>query len=219
MRNVLTNAKIIVPWILVLGLSAALASVYVKSAAKDTEIAKLHEANAQTKQLQSDLQDAKNQIAAQTEQIAAFQPDKEELLGLRNKVGKLQQDNLELSNQVQAAQARATSAAQSGTERLQALQTQNQQLRNAVVHREQIDQRNQCINNLRQLDGAKQQWALENGKPATAIPTGRDIAPYLPGNKLPMCPSGGTYTLNAVGQEPTCSYPGHALPPQPVQAR
>ncbi|HET7626133.1 MAG TPA: hypothetical protein VFM25_12795 [Verrucomicrobiae bacterium] len=213
------NAKVIIPWILVLGLSAAAATIYVKSAAKDTELAKLRQENAQTKQLQSDLQDAKNQIAAQSEQIAAFQPDKEELLGLRNKFGKLQQDNLELSNQLQTAQARAANAAQSGTERLQALQTQNQELRNAVVHREQIEQRNLCINNLRQLDGAKQQWALENGKPATAIPTGRDIAPYLRGNKLPICPSGGTYTLNAVGQEPTCSYPGHALPPQPPQAQ
>jgi DNA repair exonuclease SbcCD ATPase subunit len=184
----------------------------VKSSAKDAEVAKLREENTQAKQLQSDLQDAKNQIAAQTEQIASFQPDKEELLGLRNKVGKLQQDNLELSKQVQTAQAQVASATQSGTEKLQALQTQNQQLRSAVVHREQIEQRNVCINNLRQLDGAKQQWALENGKTATAIPTGRDITPYLPGNKLPMCPAGGTYTLNAVGQLPTCSYPQHALP-------
>ena len=36
-----------------------------------------------------------------------------------------------------------------------------------------------CINNLRAIDGAKQQWALENQKPASALITAADLAPYL----------------------------------------
>ena len=67
-----------------------------------------------------------------------------------------------------------------------------------------------CINNLRQLDGAKQQWALENRKTATALPQMSDLAPYLKFPSL-VCPAGGNYTLNPVNTVPTCSQPGHAL--------
>jgi hypothetical protein len=76
----------------------------------------------------------------------------------------------------------------------------------------EIAQRNVCINNLRQIDAAKQQWALENDKAADAIPTGLELLPYFQDGIFPVCPSGGTYTINAVGVPPTCSIPGHALP-------
>jgi len=71
-------------------------------------------------------------------------------------------------------------------------------------------QQNACINNLRIIDAAKQQWALEKNKSAGDVPTWDDIQPYL--HKSPVCPAGGTYTINAVGQPPTCSIPGHKLP-------
>jgi hypothetical protein len=73
-----------------------------------------------------------------------------------------------------------------------------------------VSQENACINNLRQIDAAKQQWALEKGKQATDVPTWNDIQPYL--YKIPHCPAGGTYSINAVGDKPTCSVPGHVLP-------
>ena len=73
-------------------------------------------------------------------------------------------------------------------------------------------QTNACINNLRQIDGAKQQWALENKKTPGAIPTAQDITPYLMRGVFPTCPAGGTYTLNAVNAAPTCSIPGHVMP-------
>ena len=72
-------------------------------------------------------------------------------------------------------------------------------------------QANACINNLRQLDAAKHQWALENGKTADAAPNPQDLAPYLKDNVLPLCPAGGLYTLGAVSQPVTCSIPGHTL--------
>jgi prepilin-type N-terminal cleavage/methylation domain-containing protein len=51
-------------------------------------------------------------------------------------------------------------------------------------------QTNLCIDNLRMLDAAKQQWALEHGELATATPTGIDVQPYLGrgGGELPVCP-------------------------------
>jgi hypothetical protein len=74
--------------------------------------------------------------------------------------------------------------------------------------------KNTCINNLRQIDGAKEQWALEHGKTNSDIPTWADIKPYFgrPGIDLPTCPSGGKYTLGAMSNLPTCSVPGHVLP-------
>ncbi len=75
-------------------------------------------------------------------------------------------------------------------------------------------QKNACINNLRQLDGGKQQWALENKKSDTDTPGSSDVAPYIKNNAYPTCPSSGTYTINAVNTDPTCSQSalGHVLP-------
>jgi hypothetical protein len=73
-----------------------------------------------------------------------------------------------------------------------------------------VSQQNACINNLRQIDGAKNEWALEKGKKNGDVPTKEDLLPYL--SKWPACPQGGTYIINAVGEKPTCSIPGHQLP-------
>lgn len=75
-------------------------------------------------------------------------------------------------------------------------------------------QRNSCIANLKQIDGAVQQWALENKKAATdtyAV-TDTTLLAYLKGSLLPACPGGGTYTEGAsVSASPTCSVAGHTL--------
>jgi len=75
-------------------------------------------------------------------------------------------------------------------------------------------QKNACINNLRQLDGAKQQWALENK--TTADPGTADVQPYLgrgSAGTYPTCPSAGTYTLGTLQVAPICSQSaaGHVL--------
>ena len=68
---------------------------------------------------------------------------------------------------------------------------------------------NACVNNLRQIDAAKQQWALENNKTSNDTPTWADIIPYLgrpeKTNSMPKCPEGGQYILGKVGEEPKCS--------------
>jgi hypothetical protein len=73
-------------------------------------------------------------------------------------------------------------------------------------------QENACINNLRQIQAAKQEWALEKGKAQTDVPTWDDLQPYLSGTVPLVCPAGGTYSINAVQDPPTCSIPGHVLP-------
>ena len=79
-------------------------------------------------------------------------------------------------------------------------------------------QMNACINNLRQIDGAIQQWALEQKKDPAATVAFSDIAPYLKNSVI--CPSGGTsfansYTISDVATKPLCKKVAatHVLPP------
>src|SRR5258706_12145544 len=61
------------------------------------------------------------------------------------------------------------------------------------------------LSNLRQLDGAKQQWAEENNAPPGAAPTFDDIKPYLGRGTSGQLPpvAGETYKLGKVGESPT----------------
>jgi hypothetical protein len=79
----------------------------------------------------------------------------------------------------------------------------------------EAQQRNACINNLRQIDAAKNEWALEKRKTTGTLITEDDIKPYLKldaNGNLPQCPAGGKYTIGKVGEKPTCSISGHELP-------
>jgi len=69
----------------------------------------------------------------------------------------------------------------------------------------------ECINNLREIDTAKNEWALEHKKKTGDVPTAQDLTPYLKGGVFPKCLEGGTYTIGAVGDDPTCSVPRHSL--------
>ena len=205
------NVKIVLPWILVLGLSASVAAVFVKSAAKDTELAKLREDNNELQQLRTELAAAKDQVKAQQDDIAASRKDKEELLRLRNEAGQLRNEKTQLSKQVQTAQSAVEQAKAQAAQAAQNAQATGQAYASLQTELESKRKANECINNLRQMDAAKQQWALEHNKTAEAVPTALDVAPYLTGNRLPVCPAGGVYTLNAMNLLPTCSVPGHAL--------
>ena len=88
-------------------------------------------------------------------------------------------------------------------------------------------QQNACINNLRQIDGAVQQWALENKKASTDTVASTDVAPFLgrgTAGSFPSCPAASagatnaSYTLNTVADAPVCATIGnttttpHVLP-------
>jgi prepilin-type N-terminal cleavage/methylation domain-containing protein len=73
-------------------------------------------------------------------------------------------------------------------------------------------QTNMCIDNLRMIDGAKQQWALEQGQVGTALPKATDIQPYLGRGSgvLPVCPAdpqstfATSYTMGDCQTPPLC---------------
>ena len=71
-------------------------------------------------------------------------------------------------------------------------------------------QTNACINNLRQIDGAKEQWALEKKKSSGSSSVDTEIEAYIKGG-APKCPAGGTYTYGAVDTSPSCSITGHSI--------
>ena len=82
-------------------------------------------------------------------------------------------------------------------------------------------QANACINNLKQIDSAANEFALEKGKKTgDTINFPSDLTPYIKLNaagSLPPCPAGGTYSDNSVGSQPQCSLgntvtPGHVMP-------
>ncbi len=120
----------------------------------------------------------------------------------------LEQLNFEgQSNAQHLATARA--ALQLQQEHLEELQDQSQQILDASVA---VIARKTCINNLRLIDDAKQQWVTDNNKRPNAQPTVKELLPYFKDKVFPECPGGGTIYLNAANEVPTCSISGHALP-------
>jgi hypothetical protein len=129
---------------------------------------------------------------------------------LKTETNRLQQANRQLTQQLAAI----GETAQQQQALLQQWDAASRQARAAVqeTQTQAVIERDACIANLKQIDAAKLQWALENNKAEDAIPTAQDLLPYFKNGVFPICPSGGSYTINSVGQAPTCSIPGHALP-------
>jgi multidrug efflux pump subunit AcrA (membrane-fusion protein) len=217
--------KYLVPWVLVAALLAGVYFLYSAGKQKDAELAQLRVENKELPQLRLDSEDAKK-LPALNAELGRLRKDNEDLLRLRSEVGQLQTDKKQLAAQLQKAQAQFGSVQQ----QLGNAQQEQQRLAVQVVEQAraaqaqadaQAQSQNQakvqaaaCIANLRQIETAKQQWAVENNKPVGSLPTPADIAPYLPGKAFQLaCPAGGNYALNAVGTLATCSVPGHVISP------
>jgi prepilin-type N-terminal cleavage/methylation domain-containing protein len=78
-----------------------------------------------------------------------------------------------------------------------------------------LSQKSACIENMRQMFGAKSSWALEMRRNVGDTPTDTElfgITCYI--RQKPECPGGGTYTLEPVDTKPKCSLAaaaGHTL--------
>jgi prepilin-type N-terminal cleavage/methylation domain-containing protein len=81
------------------------------------------------------------------------------------------------------------------------------------VKARQTAQKNACIANLKQIDGAKEQYALENKIANGGACADSDVLPFLKNTTaIPTCPASGAYTVNTIGTVPTCDVSGHVLP-------
>jgi prepilin-type N-terminal cleavage/methylation domain-containing protein len=78
------------------------------------------------------------------------------------------------------------------------------------MHARQNSVKDFCVANLRQIDAAKAQWALETGQTSAATPDPSQLTPYIGHGSgvFPTCPlsPGGSpaYNINTVGAPPTC---------------
>ncbi len=84
-------------------------------------------------------------------------------------------------------------------------------------------QQSACVNNLRQIDGAINEWALETGQSnGASVASIATVSAYIKLNSngsVPGCPANGTYTTSSVGATPqvscslsTMASTPHALP-------
>jgi len=203
------------PWLFVVLLAIGAGLLYNAYQQQAAELAQLRQASQELEQRASLADTNQPQPQAALDELNRLREENKDLLRLRNEVRQLREQNQQLNRQAQTAQAQAQSAqAQAETLRATAAQASAQAQQAETTARMQV-QVNACLNNLRQIDGAKQQWALANGKPTGSPVNPADILPYLRGNAMPACPAGGIYTINMVGMPPTCSVPGHMLPKAP----
>lgn len=67
-----------------------------------------------------------------------------------------------------------------------------------------------CIANLKQIENAKEVYALNNSQPDTVTPTWGNLVPdYI--KRQPICPANGTYTISDLNTTPSCNIANHSL--------
>jgi len=184
---------------------------------KDALQTELRETQAQMRQMQDELDALRNSNAGlQAAEISRLRKLNDILT---NKLASVQLSVVPLIKENQSNSqhlATARMALQLQQQHLQELQDVNSQIVDAstvvVEASAGIIARKTCSNNLRLIDDAKQQWASDNEQPDSAKPSVKDLLPYFKDGIFPACPSGGTYSINAVDEIPTCSISGHTLP-------
>lgn len=70
-------------------------------------------------------------------------------------------------------------------------------------------QTNACINNLRQMEYAKEQWSLETKQVQGTVADTAACTAYL--KTTAVCPAGGTYTWGSIGTNATCTITNHVV--------
>jgi TolA-binding protein len=205
-----TKTAVIVIFIVVAIAGAALVMQNQAQSALRQENAALKAQADQGAALQAENDRLSNQLAQASSQLS---PDQmRELVKLRGEVGVLRSKIAQLQGQ-------------SGE--LQRLRDENSQLRerptaqaapapppNAAPPVDPEAAKATCINYLRLLEGAKQQFASANGLHATDTVTPEQILPILQASGLkdfPKCPMGGTYNIGIIAAKAACSIPGHVL--------
>ena len=210
---------------LIAAVGGAGAALFFTQKEKVALVAELSAMREQARQVEAKSTDPKEveKLRAQVREAAEFKKEAEEVHRLRGEVTQLRKDRTDLDQaKAEVAQLRAVA------QQAQKVQSENKALRELyerdvlTLQRAQqpgapggapvINAQNACIANLKQIDGAIQQWALENRMVAVSAVDWKGIQAYLKGRVLPACPAGGVYQPGAnVSASPTCTVPGHKL--------
>jgi predicted nuclease with TOPRIM domain len=188
---------------------------------KKTAEANLRDAQHQADELRSQNEQLKaDNAAAQATDIVSLRAENRNLSQkfsqLREDYARLDSTNKLLARQLEVLGGRFLQQQEQLNEWTNAslvasVAVQQETQEQAQARKKAAQNRDICINNLKEIDAAKQKWALVNNKTDLDVPTEKDLLSYLPGRAMPVCPSGGTYSINAVGLPPTCSIAGHAI--------
>ncbi|HRZ87269.1 MAG TPA: type II secretion system protein [bacterium] len=84
-----------------------------------------------------------------------------------------------------------------------------------LIKARSVSRMNACINNMRLIEHATEQAALELGTASGATPAAATVNSYIKGG-APTCPVGGTYTYPATGGTASCSQHGSIATPTQV---
>ncbi len=213
------KAKGVLPWIIVLASVGAAFYLYSANQAAQKELASARGEKAELTKLRQEVADLKG-IEFSEAELERLRKEVAEVYKLRNEVRQLREENKQLADQPQqqAQPAPDAAALQQALMEAQQLRAENEALRNASgqpaaspsVEQNLTAYKMECINNLRQIDAATEQWAITNKKSPGDIPEYEGLLSFLP--SPPVCPQGGAYTFSGVGKKPTCNMPEHVLP-------
>ena len=73
----------------------------------------------------------------------------------------------------------------------------------SMVNARLRSQANACVNNLRQITYAKDNYSLDHQGATPALTDLVGYSQYI--TKNPVCPANGTYAIGALGADPTCT--------------
>jgi prepilin-type N-terminal cleavage/methylation domain-containing protein len=74
----------------------------------------------------------------------------------------------------------------------------------SFVKARNTSQQNACLNNLRQIDGGKEQAAMRYRLTDGNTLSTTSVNEYIKGNTTPECPGGGNYEYKVIGSDPDC---------------
>ena len=143
------------------------------------------------------------------QQLAGLQVDSDELERLRREVAELHRLRAEVAQlrREKGDQARLQTENTQLKEHLKALAARELQTQAALMNSSvkagetaQYNSYNSILNNLRIIEGAKDQWALENKKGVGDTVTETDLLPYFKDNAMPGKVVGESYVLEAIGK-------------------
>jgi chromosome segregation ATPase len=230
--------KALAPWLVVVALGLGLAVLYSANQKQSEELTKLRAESQELQKLRAVADDAKTtQAQSETDELARLRKDHEDLLRLRNEIRLLRDENAQLTKQLQTAQSQVSSQTAKLAAPLQPLAQPDKAAAKPLTADQQIAQAAAdtfraryglpaapgqpltpeqqsmatCINNLRQIDAAKQQWAAEKSRAVGGLVNMTDLTTYFANGAVPVCPAGGAYTISPIGTSPFCNIAGHAL--------
>ncbi|MBI4431901.1 MAG: type II secretion system protein [Candidatus Omnitrophica bacterium] len=77
-----------------------------------------------------------------------------------------------------------------------------------------------CVNNLRLIEAAKEQYAIENSLGSGTATASANCTPYLNHGVFPICPgTSAPYTTNPIGSFPVCALSGATAGASPPSHR